>query len=157
MKSSIIQHTGFSLVELTLALGVAAISLIGIFALLPVGLQINHNAIEQTNSVQMLSTVVADLRATPGKGGATSQQFQIDIPSDPSAASGSFTIFFDEHGQFATSLQSSSRYRLVVKFLPNSAGAHGATFADLKLTWPAAADPANATGSIETFMALSRN
>lgn len=148
---------GFSLVEVTLALGVAVLSLITVFALLPIGLQINHNAIEQTNSVQVLSAVVADLRATPGKGAATSQQFGIAIPSDPTGASGSSALYFDEKGQFATSLQANSRYRLVITFVPNSAGTSAATFADVKITWPAAANPVNATGSSETFIALDRN
>jgi uncharacterized protein (TIGR02598 family) len=148
---------GFSLVEVTLALGVVAVCLIAIFSLLPLGLQTNHNAIEQTNSLQVLSAVVADLRATPGSGAGTSQQFQISIPSDPTTASSNFTLYFDEHGQISGSLQANSRYRVQVKFAPNSAGSHGATFADLKITWPAAANPTNATGSSETFVALNRN
>jgi len=148
---------GFSLVEVTLALGVAAVCLIAIFGLLPLGLQTNHNAIEQTNSLQVLCAVVADLRATPGSGAGTSQQFQISIPSDPSTASGNFTLYFDEHGQVSGSLQANSRYRVVVTFKPNGAGLHAATFADVKVTWPAAAIPADATGSSETFVALNRN
>lgn len=156
MKKKVIA-TGFSLVEVTLALGVAAVSLVAIFGLLPVGLQTNHNAIERTSSLQMLSAVAADLRATPGTGAGTSQQFQINIPSDPTAAAGSAALYFDEHGQFSNSLQADSRYRLVVTFVPNSAGAHASTFVNLRLTWPAAANPANASGSSETFVALARN
>lgn len=149
--------TAFSLVEVTLALGVAAVCLVAIFGLLPVGMQTNHNAVERTSSIQMLSAVAADLLATPGTAGGTSQQFQINIPSDPSAAAGTSTLYFDEHGQFSTSVQTDSRYRLVITFAPNSAGIHAATFVDLKLTWPAAANPLDASGSSELFVALNRN
>jgi uncharacterized protein (TIGR02598 family) len=148
---------GFSLVEITLALGITAVCLIAIFGLLPIGIQANRNATEQTHSLAVLSAVSADLRATPGTGGGTSQQFKITIPSDPSTASGDLTLYFDEHGGFATSLQAVSMYRLVVTFVPNNAGSRGATLVDLRLTWPAAATPANANGSSETFVALDRN
>jgi uncharacterized protein (TIGR02598 family) len=148
---------GFSLVEVTLALGVVAVCLIAIFGLLPLGLQTNHNAIEQTNSLRVLSAIAADLRATPGSGAGTSQQYQINIPADPNTASGNLTLYFDEHGQVSGSLQANSRYRAVVTFNPNAAGSHGATFADIKVTWPAAATPTNALGSSETFIALNRN
>jgi uncharacterized protein (TIGR02598 family) len=147
----------FSLVEVTLALGVAAVCLVAIFGLLPVGLQTNRNAIERTNSLQMLTAVAADLRATPGTGGGTSHQFQVNIPSDPTSASGTLTLYFDEHGQFSNSLQVNSRYRLEITFAPNPAGAHSATFANLRLTWPAGANPTDANGSSETFIALDRN
>ena len=40
--------TAFSLVEVTLALGIAAFCLIAVFGLMPVGVQTNRNAISQT-------------------------------------------------------------------------------------------------------------
>ena len=75
----------FSLVEVALALGVAAVSLLVIFSLLPIGLQTNQRSIEQTVSADILSAVAADLRATPvtsPRGGATtSTQFGMSIPA----------------------------------------------------------------------------
>ncbi|HET6887175.1 MAG TPA: hypothetical protein VFH87_04540 [Candidatus Udaeobacter sp.] len=35
-------------------------------------------------------------------------------------------------------------------------GATGVTYTDLKVIWPAAATPANASGSVETFAAFDR-
>ena len=55
----------FSLVEVTLALGVAAFCLIAIFGLMPVGVQTTRNATSQTTSTNIVAAVVADLRATP--------------------------------------------------------------------------------------------
>lgn len=151
---------GFSLVEVTLALGVAAISLLAIFGLLPIGLQTNRNAIEQTAAVDVLSAVVADLRATPPttpRGGiTTSSQFRISIPSNPVTASTATTLYFSAEGQSSTSLNPDSRYRLTVTFLPNGPGSRSATLAELKMTWPAA----NSTvpdGSAQLFTAFDRN
>jgi uncharacterized protein (TIGR02598 family) len=149
---------GFSLVEVTLALGVAAISLLAIFTLLPIGLRINQHSIEQTAAIDILSAVIADLRATPStipRGGAvTSKQFSISIPA--AGSTGTTTLFFNTAGQSSTSLQPDSRYRIIVKFLSNGGGAKTATFAGLQMTWPAAA-AANAQGSAEMFAAFDRN
>lgn len=149
-------HQAFSLVEITLALGVAAFSLLAIFGLLATGVQINHTATEQSASVSVLTAVAADLRATPATV-ANSLQFDIPIPPKPITAITTTTLYFDSTGQSSKSLIGSSRYRVVVSFLQN-AGVRTATLADLRLTWPAAADPTNAsTGASETFVALDRN
>src|SRR5438128_4149217 len=149
----------FSLVEVTLALGVAAVSLLVIFSLLPIGLQTNQRAIEQTASADILSAVAADLRATPvtnPRGNATtSAQFGISIPA--AGSTGTTTLFFSSVGRAATSQQLDSRYRITVTFLSNGGGAKTATFADLKVTWPAAAAIADAQGSAEMFAAFDRN
>jgi uncharacterized protein (TIGR02598 family) len=162
MKQIRFVSAGFSLVELTLALGVAGVSLLAIFGLLATGSQINHSAIEQTASSDILTTVAADLRATPRTsppGGATSSpQFGISIPANPVGGSTSATLYFNSVGESSVSLNTDSRYRLVVTFLPNGARARTATFVNLRMTWPAAADPTNAsTGAAETFVALDRN
>jgi uncharacterized protein (TIGR02598 family) len=147
----------FSLVEITVALGVAAISLLVVFSLLPIGLQTNQRAIEETASVDILSVVAADLRATP-RGSGNSLQFGISIPSNPVTSSPPATeLFFNNVGQFASSQQSDSRYRMTITFLPNGGGAKTATFVDLKVTWPAGAAITNAQGSAEMFAAFDRN
>jgi uncharacterized protein (TIGR02598 family) len=165
---------GFSLVEVTLAVGVAAVSLLAIFALLPIGLKTNQVAIEQSVSTDILSALVADLRATPvtnPRGGATtSQRFAIGIPANPVSSFTTVTLFFNTEGQCSTDLEGSTksdgsgwdpplqaRYRGTITFVPNGAGTRSATFVNLKATWPAAAALANAGGSAEMFLALDRN
>src|ERR1700737_1955387 len=66
----------FSLVEVTLALGVAAFCLIAILGLLPAGLNTNQTSTRQTTANGILSSIVADLRATPTTS-TTSTQFGI--------------------------------------------------------------------------------
>ena len=158
------RFTAFSLVEVTLALGVASVSLLAIFGLLATGSQINHAAIEQTSSSDILTAVAADLRATPQTsppGGTTpTPQFGISIPANPvsAPAPSPTTLYFNAQGQSSTTRGPDSRYRLTVAFLPSGTGARTATFVDLRMTWPAAADPVNSnTGSAETFVALDRN
>jgi uncharacterized protein (TIGR02598 family) len=137
----------FSLVEVTLALGIAAFCLIAIFGLMPVGVQTNRNATSQTAATNIIAAVVADLRATP-KNNPTSSQFNITFGTNPPP------MYFDGAGQFATTLGVNSRYQLNITW--NSAPT-GLRYADLKITWPAAAGRANASGSVEMLAAFDRN
>src|SRR5438445_13522422 len=57
--------SGFSLVEVTLALGIAAFCLLGVFALIPVAALTNRNATSQTAATNIMAAVVGVLRATP--------------------------------------------------------------------------------------------
>lgn len=153
-------RSGFSLVEVTLALGVAAVCLVTIFALLPVGLQTTQNANQQVASADIMGAVIADLRATPltippGRA-ATSPKFAIPIPANPVEATATTILFFGSEGQFSSSVNLDSRYQLAIAIVPNSAP-RAATLVNLKMTWPAAASPANASGSGEMFLALDRN
>ncbi len=152
-------RSAFSLVEVTLALGVAAFSLLAIFSLLPIGLQTNQRAIEEMASADILSAVAADLRATPvtnPRGNATtSTHFGIGIPASGSTAT--TTLFFNSAGKFASSQQADSRYRVTINFPSNGGGAKTATFAILQVTWPAGAAITNAQGAAEIFTAFDRN
>ena len=139
----------FSLVEVTLALGVAAVALIAIFGLLVTGTQTNHTAVAQTAASDILTAVAADLRATP-KTSTTSTQFGIQIGTDT-------PLYFNAAGQASTTRNNDSRYLLWIKF-PANGGGRTATFVHLRMTWPAAADPTKPnTSAAETFVALDRN
>jgi uncharacterized protein (TIGR02598 family) len=146
MKYVMRSVAAFSLVEVTLALGIAAFCLIAVFGLMPVGVQTNRNATSQTAATNLIPAVVADLRATPTSS-ATSPQFAITFGTAK-------TLYFDGAGQAVTSLATNSRYQVNITF-PSSPT--GLRYADIKVTWPAAATPANASGSAELFAAFDRN
>lgn len=150
MKLFVRSTLSFSLVELTLAIGIAAFCLIAVFGLLPIGVQTNQAAISQTAAASILSAVVSDLRATSGTSD-TSAQFGINFVSP------SQTLYFDEVGR-STSVADGPRYRLTITLPVNPAGTNAARFAALKISWPAAADPATTqpAGSVETFAAFDR-
>jgi uncharacterized protein (TIGR02598 family) len=146
----------FSLVEVTLALGIAAFCLIAVFGLMPVGVQTNRNATSQTAATNILSSVVSDIRASP-KGHTNSAQYGIRRSKGNTT-----TVYFDGQGQFTTSLGANSRYRLYVKIYPIVAQPpYLATYAYLKVTWPAAVDPLSPTiapsGSVETVATFFEN
>lgn len=137
--------SAFSLVELTLALGIAAFCLIAVLGLMPVGVQTNRNATSQTVATNIMAAVIADLRATP-KANNTSSQFAITFGTNT-------TLYFTGSGQFSISLGTNSRYQLNLTW----SGSTGLRYADVKVTWPAAATPANANASTEILAAFDRN
>ena len=154
--------SAFSLVEVTLALGIAAFCLIAVFGLVPVGVQTNRNAISRTAAMSIMAEVVADLRATP-TAAATSAQFGLAFSG--CTAPNSVQLYFDSAGQVVAhcnccddttdnSQGKNPRYRLSVIY-PTSPT--GRAYLDLKVTWPGAAKPANASGSTEMLAAFDRN
>ena len=150
MKRVLKRRAAFSLIEVTLALGVAGFCLLAVFGLLPIGVQTNQRALSQTAATAILSSVVADMRATP-KTSPTTAQYAITFGAAK-------TLYFDSAGQFSTLIGTNSRYRLNITF-PNGALAYPATYADLTVTWPAAVDPLTTTpgGSSEIFAAFDRH
>lgn len=153
MNRRICFSTGFSLVEVTLALGVATFCLIALFGLLPLGLQTNQNSISQTAAASVLSGVIADLRVTP-KTSLTSPQYKITFGAAKS-------LYFDGEGAAVTPTDANAapRYRVTITFPASPAGAFAPTFVSLKISWPALVDPATTTpaGFVETFAALDRH
>jgi len=137
--------SAFSLIELTVTIGIAAFCLIAVLGLMPVGMRTNRNATSQTAATNIMAAVISDLRATP-KANNNSSQFAITFGTPA-------TLYFDGSGQFTTTPGANSRYQLSVTWY----GTTGSRYADLKVTWPAAAATANASGSTEMFTAFDRN
>jgi len=161
--------SGFSLVELTLALGIAAFCLIAVFGLMPIGVQTNRNATSQTAATNIMAAVVADLRAAPTTS-TTSMQFAITFGPNGTST----TRYFDSQAQCScdsAGLQKPNpltgdcslswsptlqpRYRLTITWN----GSSGLRYGGLKVAWPAAADPATITpsGSTQILAAFDRN
>jgi uncharacterized protein (TIGR02598 family) len=144
---------GFSLIEVTLALGVAAFCLLALLGLLPLGVQTNQSSISQTAAGALMASVVADLRATP-KASPTSAQYAVTFGAAK-------VLYFDVEGRPVPpdNPNSNGRYRLTITFPPSPVGSVAPTFACLKVSWPASVDPATTMplGLVETFAAFDRH
>ena len=148
MKRSISGAAAFSLVEVTLALGIAAFCLIAVIGIIPVGVQTTRNATSQTAATNIMAAVIADLRATPT---TTNNSIQFGLGF---GAAGTQTRYFDDSGTPSLGPTATSRYRLDVTW---NSPPTGLRYAYLKVWWPAAATAANASGSTEMFAAFDRN
>src|SRR5439155_19959726 len=106
----------FSLVEVTLAIGVAAFCLLAVFGLVRIGVQTNRNATSQTAAANIMAAVVADLRGTPTSS-TISAQFGITFGTCEK-------LYFNSEGQVTASgacdenitVPPTSRYQLNVSW-----------------------------------------
>ena len=140
----------FSLVEVTLALGVAGFCLLAILGLLQTGLTSEKVTVGQTAAAGILSAVYSDLASTPSTN-TTSTNFSIALNTTNAQ-----TVYFSEAGwtnKVGQAAATDSRYRLSVFESTNASP----TPVRILVTWPAAADPTNASGSAEVVTALNRN
>ncbi len=155
MRNPIKRIRAFSLVEVTLALGVASFALTAIFGLLPLGLMLSRGAIDQTAASGILSVIAADLRSASPTA-TKSAQFGITIPANATTAGGEMQLFFGDDGEFTTAAASDSRFRMSLSFLP---GDHpkAPLKAAIQLGWPAAVEPSQATGKVEALVTIDRN
>jgi len=152
----------FTLIEVTLALGLASFCLLSVFALLPISLASDQSSIEQATAVDVSSSIVTDLRTTQRLGTKQSPSFGIFIPAAPATSTGGVvrtsgtTIFLSASGrpdvtnpsQVVLSGSNVSRYRATIGFyFPSnaSAPAQNATMVRILITWPALADPTDSS------------
>lgn len=165
------QTAGFSLIEVTLAIGITAFCLLAVFGLLPVAQTSNQTSTEQTAANAIASEIISDLRATQTAGAAsptTSPRFGLAVPSTGDADTMETLFFFDGNhpigapGTAATQTTVAPRSRVTI-YLTAPASGRMATTGRIVVTWPAMADPIPSnpptryTGSYETFVALDRN
>jgi hypothetical protein len=164
MRRSFRAAAGFSLVEITLALGVAAFCLLTVLGLLAVGFQTQQASVQQTTANQILSQVGASLRAAVRYPPGLAQQLQ-----DPDKtlhghwlqAGTPDTLYFTNEGIQTGGISPGNPpgdavFRLTLTYLLPPTDT--TSMAHIGVTWPAQVDPATNTpaGSVETFIAVNR-
>jgi uncharacterized protein (TIGR02598 family) len=184
MKPTRKSRKAFTLIEVTLALGVASFCLITVFGLIPIGLTTNQNASEQTAAAGIASAISADLHSNPVVTGSTSR-FQMMIP--PAGSGTTETLYFSQDGAATepagatTAVNASavasgaggiSRYRATITLQPQDANVPSSApatpynkifKATILITWPALADPnpvnapVNFAGSFATATTVDCN
>jgi uncharacterized protein (TIGR02598 family) len=162
------RDSGFTLIEVTLAMGVASFAMLAIFGLLPVGLSSNQTSIQQTQAINIATAIVADMTQVPsasaiaassGTLNAISSQYGINVNVPPSTSSTSTSFYVDGSGVRQSSA-AAARYHvsLTLTAMPALTGttpSRQSTNGMLTLAWPAAAvKPLN---QVSVFVALDRN
>jgi Tfp pilus assembly protein PilV len=175
MKKRNPSTSAFSLVELTIALGVVVFSLVTILGLLAVGINSTRTSTVQTAATNILTSVAADLQAYPnitpsytpvtakgminaGRSAIVTPLYGIQLPVGGAAATKNYTIYIGENGQ-TNSTAAGSIYQLNVWITAsNTSGTpiHQETFARLLISWPAAVSYLKAQGYVESVVAINR-
>jgi len=168
LKQSLPEAAAFSLVEVTLALGIAAFCLITSFALIPVALKTQPASIQQTTANTVASQIVADLSAAlrlpPGQ-----QSKQFNLHGHWAELLTPDLLYFAKDGTFVPGSTnqrpppSSAVFLAAVTYLQPPT--ETTSLADVTVGWPAAGIPVNGNGQpdfskgagkVETFAAINR-
>lgn len=155
----------FSLVEVTIALGIASFCLLVAFGLLPIGMATNRDSIEQTTAASLSSSIVADLRSTPfGMTNSTSSpRYGVVFPAVGSGSQVT-SLFLTPDGSTnsPTGSTGSPLFRATITVATPATG-RAASTGRVWVTWPAMADqntnalPSHYSGSFITVVGLDRN
>lgn len=143
----------FTIVEIALAIGVAAFGLLAIIALLPVGIGSIRDSAEEIAALSLAYTITADIGSSSEARMATSHRYGLSLP-DPGSAPVAAVLYLAESG-LAADPPSNARYRFDVLMKPPTAGSGAPMSAHVRATWPPAADPLSAsTQSTEILAAV---
>jgi uncharacterized protein (TIGR02598 family) len=153
---------GFSLVEVTLALGVAAICLIVLMGLLPVGIRVQQSGAQQTIANQIMTVILSDLRADlrlpPGQASKEGDS-GFGLHGHWAHMLTPDTLWFDQQGkwlQLNGNAPAGATFRVKITYF--SPPTTSTSVANVVVTWPAQADPATTTpaGTVQQFIAVNR-
>jgi len=168
MTRPLLKTAAFSLVEVTLALGVAAFCLIAVLGLLPTSLKTQQSSIQQTTANQIISTIFsflrADVRLPPGQENKVCGD---DGTCDWGNLHGNWgrralpdTLYFNKEAKqigLGGDPPTDAVYRATITYrLPPS---ETTALADIRVTWPARVDPDSGgvpAGSVTSLIAVNR-
>jgi type II secretory pathway pseudopilin PulG len=164
------KRAAFSLVEVTLALGIAAFCLLVLLGLLPAGVKTQQNSIQQTTANQIISTIFSSLRADIRLPPGLENKVCGDDPG-PCAwgelhghwhdVATPFTLYFTNEAKQTGTLNGTApadavfRATIVYRFPPSDT----TTLANIRVTWPAQVDTDQGgvpLGSVTSVMAVNR-
>ena len=154
--------TAFSLIEVTLAIGVAAFCLIAVMGLLPVAIKIQQASVQQTkaNAIisQISSDLVADVRLPPGQASKAQGDWSNLHGHWAQVATPDVLYFTNDAKQigYQGTAPADATFRATITYmLPPTTTT---SLANIKVTWPASVDPATGApaGSAETFISVNR-
>jgi type II secretory pathway pseudopilin PulG len=166
--------SAFSLVEVTLALGIAAFSLIAVLAMLPVGTKTQRVSVQQTTANAIMAQITAflraDVRLPPGQltkacGNPPAQTCAwSNLSGHWADVRTPDTLFFSNDLQLLqagpnTTVPPNAAFRALITYYRPPTQGYTTSLASIKVSWPAAVDPTTGgvpEGSVETFVAVNR-
>jgi uncharacterized protein (TIGR02598 family) len=160
------QTAAFSLVEVTIALGVAALCLIVLIGSLPAGLKTQQASAEQTVANGVMTEILGDLRADVRLPPGQAQKETVSgfgLHGHWLAVSQPDTLYFTNEGMWTGTLNQAPdaaavlRAKITYLFPPSASTA----VAKIIVSWPPQIDPTAPgapvpAGFVETFIAVNR-
>jgi type II secretory pathway pseudopilin PulG len=160
MKRALRAPAAFSLVEVTLALGVAAFAFVTVLGMLPVGLKVQQTSVHQTIATKITSEILADMRAAVRThGNSQSSNFLIKLPNPQSGSPWSpynqlaSTDWFTNEGDFQQNA-AGAVFTANIYYMSSTATT---ALTRIVVYWPSAqTDSTKVAGSTETIINVNR-
>ena len=156
----------FSLVEITLAMGVAAFCLLAVMGMLPIGLKTQKASVQQTTANSIISQIEGKLRAAtrvpPGQEDKTDSKWLLHphTGGGPWNPEPDVLYFTNEGNSVGSAVTSDSIYRATITYFQPPTPGYSTSLADITVSWPPQFDPTNPAsvllGKVETFIAINR-
>ena len=154
---------GFSLIEVTTALGVMSFCFVSLLGLIPASLSSTEATLRNTTAAGLAAAVVSDLRAAPGTV-AVSKRYGLNLPAADGAGSSALprqTFYVRPNGSATAGgdpANGDEQSRVSVEFLGPAGGPAGASRARVTVSWPSLATaPVINGGRLESFATLIRD
>lgn len=107
--------SGFSLVEVTIAIGLVAFCLVAMLGMVPVGLRQERKSLNQQGAVQVMTALAADVKASAaGTNATTTRRYKIPLQA------GSNSFYIDHNFDRKESLDSTAAYRVFYRVMEPS-------------------------------------
>lgn len=142
---------GFSLVEVVLALGIAAFALIAIVGLLPVGLKLAQESDEESRAINLVSQIATDRRVSE----SVESSVTYHLPALNGTAEISNVFGVSEDGRYLGSDYANSRYRVNYILTPPAENRGDPWKLWVRVSWPA--QSTSASGNIETLVTIPQS
>jgi uncharacterized protein (TIGR02598 family) len=149
--------SAFSLVEVVIALGIAAFCLVAMLGLIPSGLKSAKNTTDQTAAAILLDDLALDLRNTQA-GSNITPLYAITLPAAGTAAANATTNFFINEDTTKTNTNSGLSTRYGVLLTMSNPTAYTTT-AWIQVYWPPTipvSSLSSALGLEESFVTIRR-
>lgn len=142
--------SGFSLVEVVMALGILAFAITALLGAFAVGMNTNRESVEELEATHILQSIIAERRANPT---LTNGEMLLPVLLTNSVCDSANAVSVDEIGRLLPGTRSGKFglfYRITPSANSNSASVYCAIY------WPGQASPDNALGRVEmsTHIAL---
>ena len=147
------RHAGFSLVEVTIALGVVAFVVVAVLGMMPLGLSTHRESKESQSATLAMSSLTARLRQAIQTDDPRQVMPEINFPAP--GDTGVVNLFVDRNDQsLTTSATSTSIYRARIDLIMPSNQDQTCGVGFVHLSWPASSTNLSTTGSVEATIAL---
>jgi len=154
------EKSGFTLIEITMAIGIVSFAFMALIALFPMGLQSEKTSDNETSCINLMHSLIADIAATPvskaGGANTASGRFGLaPLPANVTTPISVTTYFNDSQQKIAAA---GAVYRVVMTYYPaktTTAGAYASPGVLIQIFTPAASNFDASRYLYETYATFS--